>query len=433
MKRFADLNPEDFRGATVFLDVDGTLVPDGEEEPAPAEARILSVLAREAQVYLIASKGYHRVPLIAKKFGGEAVVTGYLKPSKKVIMGIAVPRWSRVVIGDKVMTDGWFAARIGARFVRVDRLETGEESLMVTCLYAADSVIWACASIWNAVTDSTPWKYLSIARPPQWGKNLLMLLPIAFSGMLFDNHALISVLFGVIAFSASAGVSYVVNDIIDYERDTRSPAKRGRPIASGAIPIPHATIYAVFLALVAIVAAAEAPAVIPWVMAYLALTHIYTFYLKRFPVVELFAVSGFYVLRLLGGAAAAGVAASNWLVLLIFFGSLLAAAGGRYAESKRPYPHAIVRKYPEDFLRLIPIFCAMLTLVTYVLASLSGTPLFFATNAIVAFAILWYLRSVYRADTGTTQEERFWDVVGLWVAFALLAACFLVLSYPGSL
>jgi decaprenyl-phosphate phosphoribosyltransferase len=430
MKRFCDLDPEDFHGTTVFLDIDGTLVPDGEETLAPAEAQTLAALTKTAHVYLLASKGYHRIPALAKAYGAEAIVTDFMKPSKRIIEGVAVPRHSRFVIGDKVMTDGWFSSRIGARFVRVARLVDGSESTMVSCLYAADALIWATVSAWNALTRSTFWLYVQVARPPQWRKNLLMLLPVAFGGALFNHHALVAVLFGIIAFSASASVSYVINDVIDCELDARHPAKRHRPIACGLIPVRSAIIYAVFLAGVAIAAAAEAPAVIPWVMAYLILTHVYTFYLKRFPVVELFAVSGFYILRLLGGGAAAGVPVSPWLILLVFFGSLLAATGGRYAESRRPYPHAIVKRYPGDFLKLLPIFCAMLTVFTYAVATLTGAPGFFWTNPLVLFAVVWYLRSVYRTATGITAEEHFWDSLALFAVVALLITYLVVLSYP---
>lgn len=429
MKRFCDLNPEDFRNATVFLDIDGTLVPDGEEAPAPSEAHVLSTLTRVAQVYLLASKGFHRVRAIAREYGAEAIVTQFLKPSKRIITGIAVPRWSRYVIGDKVMTDGWFASRINARFVQVARLTNGNESLLVKCLYAADAIVWAIASVWNTLTRSTFWLYIQVARPPQWRKNLLILVPAFLAGHLFEVDALVLLLFGVIAFSASASVSYVVNDIIDCEIDVKNPAKKDRPIACGLIPIPHAILYAVFLAGIAVVAAAEAPAIIPWVMGYLALTHVYTFYLKRFPVAELFAVSGFYLLRVLGGAAIVGVVLSPWLVLVVFFASLFVAAGGRYAESKRPYPHVIVKRYPEDFLKLTPIFFGMLTVFFYALSVFGSGPVVW-TISIVVFSVTWYLRSIYRAGSDASREDRLWDSVILWASLALLISI-LSMSYVG--
>jgi 4-hydroxybenzoate polyprenyltransferase/predicted HAD superfamily phosphohydrolase YqeG len=418
MKRFKDLVPEDFRGATVFLDIDGTLVPDGEEELAPAEAEALATLTAVSDVYLIASKGYHRVPAIAKRFGATPVVTEHMKPSKRIIEGLWVPRQVRVVIGDKVMTDGWFASRIGARFVRVTRMESGTEPPLIMMLYAADAVIWAVASLWNAFTESTFWRYVRIARPPQWGKNLLMFVPLVIAGVV-NVHSLVAVFFGVIAFSASASVSYVVNDLIDREADMRSPVKRDRPIAAGLVTTYHALAYALFLAAIAILAASKVPTVIPWVMAYLVLTHVYTFYLKRFPVLELVAVSGFYVLRLLGGAAVAGIVPSSWLVLLFFFAALFAASGGRYVESTRPYPHAIVKRYPADFLKLAPIFFGMLTLFVYALAALEGGIIAWSVP-IALFATTWNLRIVYRGAWSASPEERLWDSVILWGSLALI-------------
>lgn len=431
MARFRELDPEEFRGATVFLDIDGTLVPDGEETLDPAEAYTLSALTEVAQVYLLASKEFHRIHALAERYGAEAIVTAYMKPSPRIAEGIALPSRPRYVIGDKVLTDGWFASRIGARFVRVERLVDGSESFAVRALSVADLVLWAFISMGSAFIHSALWPYVRVARPPQWVKNFLMLLPLALSGGLFDPSALLAVVIGIVAFSASASVSYVVNDIIDCEVDRKNPTKSKRPIACGLIHVPNALFYAFVLAGVALLAAAEVPAVIPFVMGYLALTHVYTFYLKHIPVLELFAVSGFYVLRLMGGAASADIAVPNWLILVIFFSSLLAASGGRWAESGRPYPRTILARYPKDFLKLIPVFCAMMTLGIYTLAMVSSGLLFFSTVPVVAFAIIWYLRSVYRAAEGATDEERLWDAIALWAVFALLGALFFAFTYPG--
>lgn len=419
MGRFSDLNPEDFRGGTVFLDIDGTLVPDGEDALAPREAQVLSSLASCATVYLIASKGFARIPALAEAYGARPIVTDALKPSLRITEGIGVPPHSCFVIGDKIMTDGWFASRIHARFVPVTRLVSGEESLFVSTLYALDAVIWALVSLVATVARSTPWLYIRIARPNQWWKNLLMLLPAFLAGTLWDARAA-PIIFGIIAFSASASVSYVVNDIIDCNIDAKNPQKRGRPIACGLISIPHALIYACFLALIAIAASAKAPAVIPWVMGYLALTHVYTFYFKRFPVIELFAVSGFYVLRVLGGAAVGGIVAPGYLLLLVFFSSLLTAAGGRYADSQRTYPRAVIKRYPSYFLKLLPILCAMLTLFTYILAAFMRGAIFLSTVPIATFIIVWYLHTVYRTGVRPEKESRLWDSIVLWFSILIL-------------
>src|SRR3989344_2147335 len=186
MIHFRDLDPADFRGSVVILDIDGTVVADGEESLAPAEAHVLAALAKEASVYLVASKGHGRLSAIASAYGTEAIVSDALKPSRRLLMGVALPDKPRIVVGDKALTDGWFASRISARFVRVRRLARCDEPLEVTLLYAFDDVLWAFLSVFRMVRASTPWLYVRLARPRQWVKNLLLLAPLFLAGGLFD-------------------------------------------------------------------------------------------------------------------------------------------------------------------------------------------------------------------------------------------------------
>jgi len=86
---------------------------------------------------------------------------------------------------------------------------------------------------------------LTLLRPKQWTKNLLV-----FAGYLFttDQHhpagTLVRVLsaFGLFCLISSAG--YIYNDAVDVERDRKHPRKCKRPIASGAVPLPVAVVFA---------------------------------------------------------------------------------------------------------------------------------------------------------------------------------------------
>ena len=81
-------------------------------------------------------------------------------------------------------------------------------------------------------------KYLHLIRVRHYIKNVLILLPLVFSGLLFEKGHLIKGLLGFAAFSFISSVVYIINDIRDADSDRKHPKKCKRPIASGEISAP---------------------------------------------------------------------------------------------------------------------------------------------------------------------------------------------------
>ena len=77
-----------------------------------------------------------------------------------------------------------------------------------------------------------PLAVLRTARPRQWPKNLLVFAaPLAGASLGRDNgfgYALVA----AVAFCAASVAVYMVNDVIDADRDRRHPVKRTRPVTS---------------------------------------------------------------------------------------------------------------------------------------------------------------------------------------------------------
>lgn len=91
-------------------------------------------------------------------------------------------------------------------------------------------------------------KYLFLAlRPKQWLKNLFIFLPLIFGKMLFVFPANLESVIAFLLFSMIASVGYLLNDIIDVERDRLHPTKSLRPIASDKISIRQAQLMAFIL------------------------------------------------------------------------------------------------------------------------------------------------------------------------------------------
>ena len=68
-------------------------------------------------------------------------------------------------------------------------------------------------------------------RPHQWPKNLFVLGPVAFSRGLEDTETVFLGGLALLIFIAASSAVYLMNDIVDRERDRLHPAKKHRPLA----------------------------------------------------------------------------------------------------------------------------------------------------------------------------------------------------------
>ena len=112
-----------WQGAIIFLDIDGTLRPDGVGDMSLEVLKKLAELRVKNEVRLASNKG------------GKAK-----KPSKKVADGVNLKNKKVIVIGDKFLTDGLFAKNIGGEFVKVKRKISGRESFFVKLTYLIDDI-----------------------------------------------------------------------------------------------------------------------------------------------------------------------------------------------------------------------------------------------------------------------------------------------------
>mgnify|MGYP001565354299 CR=1 FL=1 len=85
-------------------------------------------------------------------------------------------------------------------------------------------------------------------RIQQWYKNLLIFLPLVFAGLLGDPKSIFLTCLGFLALCFMSSTNYILNDIVDREKDKLHPEKKDRPIASGQISLTTATIGAIILA-----------------------------------------------------------------------------------------------------------------------------------------------------------------------------------------
>ncbi|MFP5288909.1 MAG: decaprenyl-phosphate phosphoribosyltransferase, partial [Thermoanaerobaculia bacterium] len=170
-------------------------------------------------------------------------------------------------------------------------------------------------------------------RPAQWAKNLFVLAPLVFGGLLLDLQAGLRAFLALAAFCAASSAVYLVNDLRDREEDRRHPLKRLRPLAAGTLAAPTAVTAVVLLGAGALVLAVYLGIDFAQILlAYLALNLLYTFWFKHMVILDVMSISLGFVLRVLAGAAALDVLVSRWLFLCTTFLALFLAFSKRRHE-----------------------------------------------------------------------------------------------------
>jgi decaprenyl-phosphate phosphoribosyltransferase len=246
--------------------------------------------------------------------------------------------------------------------------ETGESRPQAT----SRTVTWPLALAALALAA------VQASRPRQWPKNLLVFTAPLAGATLGRSYGFGYALVAFAAFTAASSAVYLINDVMDAERDRLHPTKRLRPIASGRLPRRVAVGLAIALLAVALLAslAIGEPRLAGVVSAYVTISLLYSLGLKHVPGAELLVVALGFVLRAIGGAVATHVPPSAWFLTVCSLGALMVAIGKRYTElsvlgdeavAHRP----VMRWYRPWMLRAGQRAAAIMMLVAYLLWALS--------------------------------------------------------------
>jgi 4-hydroxybenzoate polyprenyltransferase len=175
--------------------------------------------------------------------------------------------------------------------------------------------------------------WLRMLRMHQWLKNALLAVPLLAAHQLENVDAWRSVLLAFLSFSICASAVYIANDLLDLESDRRHPRKRNRPFASGAMPLALGASLVPLLLVTSIALAWFVNAqFLGSLLAYLAITTMYSLGLKRIVLLDCLLLATLYTLRIVAGSAAANLGLSFWLLAFSIFLFLSLAFVKRYAE-----------------------------------------------------------------------------------------------------
>lgn len=402
MDYFVDLDERTLSGALIIIDVDGTLTSDKNRTIDPPVREKLRALGGLGEVYLFSHGLPERTRMLADENGVHFLESTHRKPSRRVIEKLESQGKRLVVVGDKSLTDGLFAANIGARFVPVRRIRHEHDDLYVRITYALDD---AASYAIRAVFPVLP--YLLLMRPAQWVKNALVFAPLFFASEAFDLAALGRTALAALIFCGVASAMYVFNDIRDAEADRKHPSKKSRPVASGVVTVSHAWALFLFLVALSFGGVLLLPAIAPAIALYIAGNIAYSLILKRVAVVDIALVALFYVIRIIAGGAAAAVYVSPWIVLCVLFGALFIVVGKRRAESSHTAKRAVFQSYSERSLDLLLAASATLAVASYGLYSILGAHSAYAvySTIFVFVAIARLVNQMYAPDGDAEYPE----------------------------
>lgn len=220
---------------------------------------------------------------------------------------------------------------------------------------------------------------LGAMRPHQWTKNLFVLAALVFAAgdrrageFVLREHGWTTVC-AFIAFCLASSAVYLVNDVLDVEKDRAHPEKRHRPVASGRLAPGSALVAAALCfggALALAAALGGGPANVAVLAGYGLLNLAYGLWLKHVALLDAFCIASGFLLRLSAGGIAAAAEISRWAFLCTLFLALFLALNKRRAElallgGASTATRSSLKQYSVSFLDQMVSVLAACTIVAY--------------------------------------------------------------------
>lgn len=260
-------------------------------------------------------------------------------------------------------------------------------------------------------------------RPRQWTKNLIIYLPFfftlrqywqPFSNEMYSMFATATVAF--VLFCMLSGVVYLINDLVDVEKDRLHPTKRFRPLASGAFQRSQAIVSIVALLTVALPVSFALDFWFGMVaLIYSAMMLLYSYVLKNIVIVDVFTLAAGLVLRAVAGAVAIHVPASPWLyVCTVLLALYLGFSKRRHElvllEGNATDHRAILKEYsPEVLDEMISVttasFVMAYSLYTFSADNLPKNHAMMLTIPFALYVVFRLLYQVHVKNEGGSPEE----------------------------
>jgi len=274
-------------------------------------------------------------------------------------------------------------------------------------------------------------------RPSQWYKNLILFISIIFSFNIKNLEMWSIAIFAFVIFCLLSGGEYIINDIIDLEKDKKHPKKQKRPIASGRFKLNYALISAIILIVGGITASYFIN--IPFMIlsiSYVLLILLYSLRLKHLIIVDLLVISIGFVIRAIAGGVAINVFISPWLIVCTFLLALFLAIAKRRHElvllgDEGKNHRKILSEYSTNVLdQMMSIATAALIISYSMYTFLSNNYYMMLTIPFAIYGIFRYLFLVHSTNFGGEAEMLFKDK-GMQICIVLWGVTAIGVLYIG--
>lgn len=229
---------------------------------------------------------------------------------------------------------------------------------------------------------------LKLIRVRQWYKGVIIFAGLFFGGEIFSIEYYPEMILGFFIVCFTSSMNYIINDLMDIEKDKHHPEKRNRPLASGAISKRFAvllliliTVFVVGSSLFLMDLLVETSAITRnfslTVLAIFITGFLYNMGLKKVSFLDIIILSLIYIWRTMAGCFIIQVEFSPWLYLVVFEIAMFLSIHKRKADKDICGENAnrhkrIYDKYTEEMIKNIKMMITVVLLMTYSLYCVLG-------------------------------------------------------------
>lgn len=297
-----------------------------------------------------------------------------------------------------------------------------------------------CEKLNNKVEKSFIINLLKLMRPKQWIKNFFVFGALIFSYSFLNLNKTIAALIAFILFCLISSTVYIMNDILDVEKDRVHPKKRFRPIASGAISIKQASVALVVLLAISMISSFMINKGLFFILVLYFINNIfYSFKIKNIVILDVISIAVGFILRVIAGGVAIDVSLSGWILLCTFFISLFLGFEKRRneiikLEGKANEHRKILDDYSDELLKQfsdITLTCTVISYAMYTFVAYENAYMMI-TNIFVVYGLFRYkYLSMKKGQGGSPTETVMTDKsiiidVILWVITSVVILLYLI-------
>ncbi len=226
--------------------------------------------------------------------------------------------------------------------------------------------------------------FVKTMRPKQYTKNIFVWAALFFDQKLFFNGTLFNRYFfrtltAFVLFCLICSVVYIINDLVNIDKDRLHPSKCSRPLPAGELQPRVAGIGAAILILITVPPAlwlGEGQVVL--LSSYLLLMIAYSLWIKNLVILDVMAIAAGFVLRVASGVLAVSADRfSPWIYMCMTLLALFLALGKRRQEivllkDSVGNTRTILQEYTLRFLDQMLALVSASTVMAYALYTFSA-------------------------------------------------------------